>query len=263
MPTINQITSFLESFAPLRLAEDWDNVGLLVGRRKSEVRRIMTCLTVTPDSATEAIERQADLIVTHHPMPFKPLKKITTDNVPGQMLLDLIQAGIAIYSPHTAFDSAAAGINQQLANSMGLIDIEPLVPSVDDPDGLGSGRYGRLDQPVPLSTVANSLKDFLAITHARIVGTKDSPIQKVAIACGSAGSFLSTANRHACDLFVTGETTFHTCLEAEATGINLLLVGHYASERFACEQLSRQLANQFADTTVWASEREHDPLSMV
>ncbi|MEM7315353.1 MAG: Nif3-like dinuclear metal center hexameric protein, partial [Planctomycetota bacterium] len=146
MPTITQIATFLESFAPLRLAEDWDNVGLLVGRRDGNANRVMTCLTVTPDSVAEAIERQADLIVTHHPLPFKPLKKLTTDSVPGQMLLDLVQAGIGIYSPHTAFDSAAAGINQQLAKSLGLEEIVPLVPAIDDPEGLGSGRYGRLDQ---------------------------------------------------------------------------------------------------------------------
>ncbi|MEM7312347.1 MAG: Nif3-like dinuclear metal center hexameric protein, partial [Planctomycetota bacterium] len=94
-------------------------------------------------------------------------------------------------------------------------------------------------------------------------GNANQSIQKVAIACGSAGSFLATANRHGCDLFITGETTFHTCLEAEATGIGLLLVGHYASERFACENLAERLAAEFADATVWASENEHDPLQLV
>ncbi len=109
MLTIAAIAAFLEDIAPLRLAEEWDNVGLLVGDPARPVERVMTCLTVTPQSAAEAIEAGADLIVTHHPLPFAPTKRITTDTTSGRLLLDLIAAQVAVYSPHTAFDSAAAG----------------------------------------------------------------------------------------------------------------------------------------------------------
>ena len=115
MPTVNAISEFLDAFAPPDLAEDWDNVGLLVGDRETAGDRLMTCLTVTPASANEAIDGGADLVITHHPLPFRPLKHLTTDTTPGRLLLDLIRAGIAVYSPHTAFDSAASGINQRLA----------------------------------------------------------------------------------------------------------------------------------------------------
>src|SRR5262249_45637717 len=114
MHTVADLSDFLDAFAPPALAAEWDNVGLLVGDRAQKVDRIRTCLTITPPAAAEATRERADLIVTHHPRPFKPLKRLTADQPAGRILLDLISAGIAIHSPHTAFDSAAAGINQQL-----------------------------------------------------------------------------------------------------------------------------------------------------
>src|SRR5687767_10653987 len=126
MLTVADLCAFLDSLAPPELAAEWDNVGLLVGDRAQRVERLMTCLTLTPQAAAEAIRDRVDLIVSHHPLPFHPLKRITADEPSGRLLLDLIRAGIAIHSPHTAFDSAAGGINQQLAESLGLLTIEPL-----------------------------------------------------------------------------------------------------------------------------------------
>src|SRR5262249_28772594 len=150
-------------FAPPALAAEWDNVGLLVGDRAQQVQRVMTCLTITPAAAAEAIREQADLIVTHHPLPFKPLKRLTADQPTGRMLLDLIRSGVAIHSPHTAFDSAAAGINQQLAEGLGLTQIQPLEPADGLPAGLGSGRWGTLDCGQTLGQLAARLKAFLKI----------------------------------------------------------------------------------------------------
>ena len=151
MPNINDICRFLDEFAPTRLAEEWDNVGLLVGDRKSNVAKIMTCLTVTPDSAAEAIERGCHLIVSHHPVLFRATKRITSDTISSRLLLELIRAGTAVYSPHTGFDSAAGGINQSLCEKLSLQNIQPLVPIIDDPDSLGAGRVGKLEKPIPLS----------------------------------------------------------------------------------------------------------------
>src|SRR5215204_4410218 len=112
MLTLAAVCEFLDVFAPPILAAEWDNVGLLVGDRSQRVERVLTCLTITPAVAGEAIRERADLIVTHHPLPFRPLKRLTADDPTGRLLLDLIRAGVAVHSPHTAFDSAAAGINQ-------------------------------------------------------------------------------------------------------------------------------------------------------
>ncbi|MCE9527473.1 MAG: Nif3-like dinuclear metal center hexameric protein [Planctomycetales bacterium] len=228
MLPLSDLCRFFESFALPALAEEWDNVGLLVGDVDTQVERVMTCLTITPASSAEAVSKGADLIVTHHPLPFKPLRRLTTDNTPGRLLLELIQAGIAVYSPHTAFDSAAEGINQQLADGLGLSETKPLVTS-------------------PLDAM-------------HLVGPDDAVISTAAIACGSGGSFLEHAIRQNIDLLVTGEASFHTCLEAEANGINLLLPGHFASERFAVERLAEIVAKEFSQLSVWASTDESDPL---
>jgi dinuclear metal center YbgI/SA1388 family protein len=128
MTSLAAVTSFLKRFAPLELAEDWDNVGLLVGDADADARKVMTCLTVTPASAAEAIEEQAGLIVSHHPVLFRPTQRLTANAPQSKMLLDLIRAGVAIYSPHTAFDNAPGGINDILARRLGLVDVSPLRP---------------------------------------------------------------------------------------------------------------------------------------
>jgi dinuclear metal center YbgI/SA1388 family protein len=122
MFTVATVVQFLEQWAPPELAADWDNVGLLLGDRDAEVQRLMTCLTVTPDTAAEAIEAGAQLIVTHHPILFRPLKRLTTATAEGRLLLPLVRAGVAVYSPHTAFDNAPGGINEVLAQRLELQD---------------------------------------------------------------------------------------------------------------------------------------------
>lgn len=259
MIKIQDVSNYLDEVAPTRLAEDWDNVGLLVGDPELEVDKIMTCLTVTPASAQEAIESGAQLIVTHHPLPFRPLKKITTENTPTRLLWDLINHGISIYSPHTGFDSAAAGINQRVCENVGLTNIAPLKPFDNDPAGLGAGRIGDY-QPTTCSDFANRLKKVFGLPNIRYVGDKAQTVQRIASACGSGGSFLQTAIQSGCNALITGEADFHCCLEAQAQGIGLFLLGHYASERFAVEVLAIELCSQFPKLDVWCSKKESDPI---
>jgi len=262
LPQVRQLGDFLARQAPLDLAEDWDNVGLLVGDAARPVQRVMTCLTVTPASAAEAVRERADLVVTHHPLPFRPLKQLTTQTTAGRLLLQLIQAEVAVYSAHTAYDSALRGINQRLADGCGLLRCQPIVPSPTQP-GLGAGRWGELPEPVSLSAVTQRVAGLLHLTGLLRVGPPHQLVRRVAVACGSAGQFLTAAREAGCDLLITGETNFHTCLEAEATGMALLLAGHFASERFGMEQLAAELAAAFPDVVVWPSRAERDPLHWV
>src|SRR5438552_364561 len=126
MVNIATVIEFLEEFAPSHLAAQWDNVGLLLGDRQTAVQRIMTCLTVTPQSAAEALSAGAQLIVSHHPILFRGIKRLTTATPEGRMLLELIRGGVAVYSPHTAFDNTAGGINESLARRLDLQEIGPL-----------------------------------------------------------------------------------------------------------------------------------------
>ena len=230
MTSLEAVCTSLARIAPLRLAESWDNVGLLVGDRRQFVTRIMTCLTITPNVVDEAIDQQADLIIAHHPLPFKALQRITADSISGDMLLRLIGAGSAIYSAHTAFDSAVDGINQMWAELLNLRSVEPLVViGDDDPSNSsqvdGAGRVGRLETPTTLGQLIDRAGRAVDATAARRVGQADQQVSKVALACGSGGSFLGAAKRRGCDAMITGEATFHTCLEAESLGIGLRVAG--------------------------------------
>jgi dinuclear metal center YbgI/SA1388 family protein len=126
MPTVAAVVGFLERLAPPALAAEWDNVGLLLGESTVEARRIMTCLTVTPDSAAEAVAENVQLIVTHHPILFRSVKRLTDATAEGRMVLALARANIAVYSPHTAFDDADGGVNDLLAQRLGLTNVEAL-----------------------------------------------------------------------------------------------------------------------------------------
>lgn len=263
MHTVDSIARFLDYFAPPPLAEPWDNVGLLLGDRQAPVSKVMTCLTVTPDSAAEAVEAGAELIVTHHPFPFREWKRATTDTIQGRLLWTLTGARVSVYSPHTAFDSARDGINRRLAQGVGLGEIQVLVPGPPELPEAGGGRWGRLATPKSLADFAAQVKRLLHVEQLQIVGAADKPVSRVAVACGSAGEFLAPARQLGCDCLVTGEVRFHTCLEAEAAGVGLILPGHYATERFAVEDLAAILAGQFAELEVWPSRRERDPLRWI
>jgi dinuclear metal center YbgI/SA1388 family protein len=126
MPTVADVMTHLESLAPAELAAEWDNVGLLLGDPTAPVQRVMTCLTLTPEVAEEAITENAELVVTHHPILFRGVKRLTTATPEGRMVLALARAGAAVFSPHTAFDNAAGGINDALARRLGLTDVSPL-----------------------------------------------------------------------------------------------------------------------------------------
>lgn len=126
MPTVADVTAFLDRFAPPSLAADWDNTGLLAGDPAGPADRVLTCLTLTPDVAEEAVAERAQLIVSHHPVLFRGAKKLTPSTPDGRVLLPLLRAGVAVYSPHTSFDNCPGGINDGLARRLGLTNVRPL-----------------------------------------------------------------------------------------------------------------------------------------
>ena len=259
MSTVRDIANRLDQLAPTARAESWDNVGLLVGDGDAQVTRVMTCLTITPTTADEAVRAGAELIISHHPMPFVAQRQLVADTTVGRILLKLIRAGVAIASPHTGFDSADEGINERLAAGLGLRDIKPLIPREDGE--VGAGRWGRLENATPLAELAERLKTFLSIDRLKTVAGSGQAIETVAIGCGAAGEFIEQVVPAGLDCFITGEARFHDCLEAEARGVALMLTGHFASERFAVECLADVLAADFPELDIWASRCERDPIS--
>ena len=261
MPIVSEVCEFLDQLAPPELAEDWDNVGLLVGRQSATVRKILTCLTLTADVAQEAVDQQVQLVVSHHPVLFRGAKAIADDTSEGRMLLELIENGIAVYSAHTRFDSALQGVNQQLAESFGLTRISPLRASELLP-GIGSGRTGKLAAPCVLADFLGVVRTASKADYIEYCGEHDAKVDHVGVACGSAAEFLDNAIAAGCDTFVTGEARFHSALEARDRGVNLVLLGHYSSERPAMEWLAEELGRLFPDLAASASSVERDPLHL-
>lgn len=258
---LSAILQHLEQLAPLATAESWDNVGLLLGDRQADVTKIMTCLSLTPDVAAEAVRDGVNLVVTHHPLLFKAVQRITADTVEGRMIWNLARAGIAVYCPHTAWDNAPEGINQGLAQTLRLTGIQPLRLFADAAFSMnGAGRWGTLPQPLTLGELAQTIAQKLGIARTEFVGNSQQLIQRLAIACGSAAEFWKDARRCGCDALLTGETRFHGALEVRDAEFPLLLAGHFATERPGMEHLAQLLAAALPDIEAWASRVECDPL---
>ncbi|RLS51718.1 MAG: Nif3-like dinuclear metal center hexameric protein [Planctomycetota bacterium] len=258
---IVELLNELEVRIPPTLAESWDNVGLLLGDAERPVRRVMTCLTLTSDVAEEAIREQVDLVITHHPILFKAIQRLTTGSIEGRMLLAMAEARVAVYSPHTAFDSARAGINQGIATKLGLSAIAPLrvLPNGTD----GSGRRGEWPSARSLRELIAVIAQQQHVTTTAFVGDLDLPVSRIAIACGAAAEFLPDAASARCEVLITGEARFHACLEARERGMALVLLGHYASERPAVEWLAADLQSRWRELTVWSSRVECDPIEFL
>jgi dinuclear metal center YbgI/SA1388 family protein len=261
MPSLSTVIAALESLAPLRLAAEWDAVGLLVGSRRDELGRVVTCLSLTPEVAAEAVALRADLVVTHHPLPFRPVARVTDATGTGRVLLDLLAAGIAVWSSHTAWDSAVGGINDQLAALVHLRDVAPLVPDPVDPRA-GFGRAGTAAQAT-LGAVARAAAAGLGGGAIQLVGDADRPAGRVGIVCGSGGGSIGAVVEAGCTTFLTGELKLHEALEARAAGLGVVAVGHHASERFSMDVLAARLAAAVPGLVCTTSAADLDPLAWV
>lgn len=265
MPSLDTITAALRSIAPLELAAEWDSVGLLVGRGGADrpIDRVMTCLTLSPDVAREAVGERVGLVVTHHPLPFRPVGRITEESLAGRSLLELISAGIAVYSPHTAWDSAAGGINDQLAVLCGLEGVRPIQPHAEL-HLAGVGRMGHAPGSGSVRDLTHGLCARLGVGDGcHVVGDPARPAGLVGIVCGSGGDLVTEVRSAGCDTLVTGELRFHTAVEAREAGLAVVVLGHFASERFACGSLARRLAEAVPGLEVIASRAETDPLAWI
>jgi dinuclear metal center YbgI/SA1388 family protein len=259
MPTLRDVTTALDHLAPLRLAASWDSVGLLVAPRRDAIARVMTCLTLTPTVAEEAVRERADLVVVHHPLPFRPVPRITPDTGPGRVLLELIAAGAGIWSSHTAWDSAAGGINDQLAALVGLAHVAPIEPDAELPS-VGFGRAGTAAAGLGVGDLAARAAAGLQVRRVQIAGDPARPAGRVGIVCGSGGDCIAEVVRGGCDTLLTGELKLHQATEAVAAGLAVVAVGHHASERFSMDVLAERLAAAVDGLVCWASRDERDPL---
>ncbi|MBR4695779.1 MAG: Nif3-like dinuclear metal center hexameric protein [Selenomonadaceae bacterium] len=231
MVKCQEIMDIMERIAPRRLAEEWDNPGLLVGSPSQEIRKILVCLDVSDAVVEKAVRIGADMIVSHHPLIFKPIRKLRTDLPLGRRLQKLLAHDIAVLAAHTNLDIAEGGVNDVLAERIGLESLEPFVVTGRDGETAGSlGRIGRLAVPLPIGEFALRVKDALPVSHVRLISAGDRPVSKVAICSGSGAEFVGKAASLGADAYVTGDVRYHDAQHAVERGMHVIDAGHFGTE---------------------------------
>lgn len=225
---IEEFINRMEQIANPALAESWDNVGLMCGNAKDEIRKVMICLDVTDEVIDIAIKEHADLILSHHPLVFTPVNRVTAGTGTSGRLYRLIRNNIACYSMHTNFDSSLMA--DICAQKLGLTDIYPMEPS-DIDDNAGIGMIGDFMQPVDLFELARRVKDVFDIDSVRVYESSNRPITKAALLPGSGKGYVNLALSHDADVFITGDLGHHDCLDAAAQGLAVIDASHYGLEK--------------------------------
>lgn len=256
MATVNEIYAALDAFAPFETQAGFDNAGFLVGRGDREVTRVLVALDITDAVIEEAKALGAQLIVAHHPLVFDPIRSVTDESLTGRKLLQLAESGIAAICAHTNLDACEGGVNELLARTLGLADLEQLHCEGEDRFGrpYGIGRVGRLETiaPVKVKSFAEMVKEKL---HASVVRYVDAgrPVCRVAVGGGSCGSMLADAVAAGCDTFVTADVKYNVFLDAVELAINLLDAGHFATEDVVIAPLVGWLGEAFPGLTIQKS----------
>ncbi|BAL83774.1 hypothetical protein SELR_20660 [Selenomonas ruminantium subsp. lactilytica TAM6421] len=239
----------LERIAPKRLAEDWDNPGLLVGAFNQDIRKILVCLDVSDGVVEQAIREGADMIVAHHPLIFKGLKKIRTDLPLGARLQQLLKHDIAVAAAHTNLDIAVGGVNDVLAEKIGLGRLSTFVITSQEADGTmeSLGRMGSLSAPMTVEDFAGQVRDVLPTEHVRLVHAGQRPVRKVALCSGSGAEFIQKAAFMGADAYVTGDVKYHEAQMAVELGMHVIDAGHFATEFPVVEVLRQRLTEELAE----------------
>ena len=265
IPTVGNFLTLIERIAPMKLAEPWDNPGLQIGDSGQKIKKIFASLDPTFDALMTASKINAQVLFTHHPLIFKSVSHIEINAYPGQILARAARGDISVVTAHTNLDVAKGGINDILANLMGLQNVEILQPHPKEP-GVGLGRVGNLPETTNLSILANNVKMMLGADHIRLVGQKTDPVQRIAVVGGSGGSLISSAARSGADVLITGDVGHHAALEAKTLGIALMDAGHFHTEKTAfnifCENLEDFFKKEGWEIGVETDHTQVNPIRM-
>jgi len=254
VPTVSEVLTFLDNKAPMCMKMEWDNVGLLVGFSGTEVKRILVSLDITDEVVKEAVEKNAQLIVSHHPL-FFDLKTVTDNDRIGRKIINLIKSGISAICLHTNLDAASGGVNDALAKTLGLGNTKLLSLEGTGPNGqpYGIGRYGELPEEVPMDSFLEYVKSRLNCNGLRYHDA-GRPVKRIAVLGGSGGGDMKYAIENTCDTFVTADIRYDVFLAAKEEGLNLIDADHFCTENVVCAALKSWLNESFKDVEVYISD---------
>lgn len=250
----------LGEIAPLHLAEDWDNVGLLINPLKPiSMGKILLTIDLTEAVANEAIAEDVDMIITYHPILFRPANRLNAENAYDRTVMKLVQENIAVYSPHTALDAVIGGVNDWLAEGIGEGEVSILQPIPNT--NAGQGRLVTLKNPTQLNELVKRVKAHLGLSHLRLaLAAEDTPITTIAL-CAGAGT--DAFKGITADCFLTGEMSHHNVLAATLSGSHVILCEHTNTERGYLPAFGKVLTNALgANISVISSKVDADPIQI-
>ena len=237
---VKDIINIIEEFAPLSIQESWDNSGLCIGSPEDDVSSVLLGLDCTPELVDEAIACGADMIVTHHPLIFSGLKKISPENQIGEVVMKAIRAGIAVYAAHTNADKVIAGVSGAMAARLGLENVEILD---EDGDGTGLGVVGDFKEPMTVDEAVIYIKEKFDLKVVKASKPIEGLISRVAMCGGSGGSLIGKAVASGAQLYISGDISYHNFFTQK--GFMLMDIGHYESEKEIVEILFSLIKKNF------------------
>ena len=263
---VKDILGALEEFAPLALQDGYDNAGLQIGlAEEAEATGALLCLDVTEDVVEEAVQCGCNLIVSHHPLLFRPVKSIGAQDYVGRTIMKAIKSNVAVYAAHTNLDSAVGGVNHKMAEKLGLKELEWLSPKGEYVSGgeklqSGEGVIGTLSEPLTQKALMERVKEAFSLKSIRVNCANKQMIRKVAL-CGGSGSFLiQQAVEQGADAFITGEIGYHRFFGHE-TDMLMMEIGHYESEQYTVEVLQEVITKAAPTLSVYCSEKSINPIN--
>ncbi len=247
---VKDVMGIIDAMTPFGLAEDWDNSGLQAGELLWPVTKIMVSLDVTMAVMEAAKVWEADMVLSHHPLMFKPEKTIDFGKMPGSAIAAAARNRISIVSAHTNLDKAPGGLNDAFAHLIGLTQITGFCPdpglgqAIQDPGGFG--RIGKFPKKASLKTLARDLKKRLGLDGIRVIGNLEQDVLWGAVCTGSGGSLIPQFLDSKADVFITGDLKYHDARLIEEKGKTAVDAGHFVSEHMAVDLLKQQLEQSAA-----------------
>ncbi|XP_033225250.1 NIF3-like protein 1 isoform X3 [Belonocnema kinseyi] len=259
---LQKVIDSLNSFAHLKLAASWDNVGLLIEPTEpKKISQVLLTNDLTEDVMQEAVDLKADMIISYHPPIFSPLKSITTRTWKERIAARCLENKIALYSPHTSFDSVVGGVNDWLATA--FESSSPIEPGTPDPR-TGFGRFCTLKQSISVEDAVQIVKNRTELPHVRLARARGPTgrVKTVALCAGSGTSVFKTSPP--ADLYLTGEMFHHDVLDLVHKGGNVILTNHSDSERGYLKVFAKKLSDLLGNSVqVIVSQKDKDPLTTV
>jgi GTP cyclohydrolase I len=259
-PTLSDIQQLADRMFPFEYVESWDNSGIQVGDPSRSINAIAFSLNASIDAVGFAVENCCDLLVSHHPLLMKPIKKVLASDITGRTIFAAVRSGVDILSLHTNLDAAEGGLNDYLANALDLLDIRM-------PNNARCSRLGRLAEPETLSDLAHKLCRIFNLDSVRVVGRVDRSVASVFLVSGSGMGYLEDAISAKADVLITGDVRYHGALDSGESNICVIDAGHFGLEKFAIKLIQEKFEAEFSrlgwKIRLCPFEGEKDPFTYI